>query len=353
MKVLMISSDPKVLGDIATKQRMEKYRQLVDELYTVVIAGRFNVVAFFNAYREGSKILRERGASDFLITAQDPAERWIIGWFLSRKFRVPLEVQVHTDLKSPYLLKESFKNRIRLFIARFLLPRASCIRVVSRRIEQSLTEWIPALGPRITVLPIYVDIEKFHLLPHREDSGEFLFLVVSRLTREKNVALALDAFAEIHTEFPQTKLHIVGDGPLRRQLEARALKYKHAKESIVFVGWQEDVASYYQNAQCYLLTSNYEGYGRTVVEALAAGVPVIMTDVGVAGDIVQNEQSGLVVPVGDKLELVKAMRRLRGDPYLLKSLCENIRKVKRANLTREAYLETYKRMWQMCSTKKK
>ena len=351
MKVLMISSDPKILEDTAVAKRIEEYRKLVDELYTVVIAGRYNMFAFFRAYREGSKILRSHGATDFLITAQDPAERWLVGWLLSRRFHVPLEVQIHTDLKSPYVLKESLKNRIRFLIARILLPRVSCVRVVSRRIQQSLVAWLPRVATKITILPVYVDVERFQKLHRIEEQGVFRFLVVSRLTREKNVKLAIDAFAEVHAEFPHTNLVILGDGPERRWLEAQVSKHDLTKGSVSFVGWQEDVARHFQYAGCYLLTSNYEGYGRTVAEALATGVPVIMTDVGVAGDIVQNEKSGLIVPVGNKSELVKAMRRVVEDSYLRRVLTENGRKAVENFQSKKEYLEAYKRMWYTCNKK--
>ena len=344
----MISSDPKIQEDSDVAKRIEEYRQLVDELYAVVIAGKLNITAFFRAYWEGSKILRSHGATDFLITAQDPAERWLVGWLLSRKFHVPLEVQVHTDLKSPYLLKESIKNRVRLLIARILLPRVSCVRVVSERIQRSLIKWIPQISSKITVLPIYVDVEKFRVLNHVEEQGVFQFLVVSRLTREKNITLAIDTFAQIHAEFPQTKLTIVGDGPERERLEALVLKHDFAKDAVVFAGWEEDVSRRYQNADCYLLTSNYEGYGRTVIEALAAGVPVIMTDVGVAGDIVENEKTGLVVPVGNILELAKAMRRVINDSGFRRTLSENGRAAANPYFSKERYLQAYKNVWHTC-----
>lgn len=348
----MISSDPKVLEKTDAAKRVEEYRQLVDELHVVVIAGKFNVSAFFRAYREGSRILRTHGSSDFLITAQDPAERWLVGWFLSKRFHVPLEVQVHTDLRSSYLLKESTKNRIRLFIARFLLPRADCIRVVSMRIQRSLADWFPQIASRITVLPIYVDVEKFLATHHVEEQRVFQFLVVSRLAREKNIALAIDAFSEVYAEFPRANLVIVGDGPERERLLARVSKQHNVKDSIIFAGWKEDIAHYFQYASCYLLTSDYEGYGRTVIEALSFGVPVIMTDVGIAGDVVQNEKSGLVIPVGDKKELVKAMRRILNDSHLRRIVSENGRAAVVAFPSKKTYLEDYKHMWQKCAAKK-
>ena len=352
MKILMISSDPKILEDSEAAKRIEEYRKLVDELHIVVIAGRYNIVAFFRAYREGSRILRERWISDFLITAQDPPERWLVGLLLARRFHVPLEVQIHTDLRSPYFLKESVKNRIRSVIARFILPRAVCIRVVSRRIQRSLADWLPALSLTSTVLPVYVDVEKLRALHRIEEHGVFRFLMVSRFTREKNVALAIDVFAEIHADFPQTKLVLVGDGSERRRLEAQAVSCGLSKDVIIFAGWEENVSRRYEYADCYLLTSNYEGYGRTVVEALAVGVPVIMTDMGIAGEVVKHEQSGLVVPVGNKAELVKAMRRFLTDSYLRRILYENGRAAVRSYPTKEVYMEAYKNMWHACGTKK-
>lgn len=349
----MISSDPHVEKNTAAKQRIEEYRKLVDELHVVVIAGKRNMFAFFRAYIEGGRILRKRGGSDFLITAQDPSERWLVGWLLSRRFRVPLEVQVHTDIRSPYLLEESIKNRIRLLIAGFLLPRAACIRVVSARVRNSLLSWLPETTSRVTVLPVYVDVEKFRALHRIDEQGVFRFLMVSRLTREKNIALAIDAFAEVHAEFPHTNLIIVGDGPERRRLEAIARKKNCGKGSIVFTGWKEDVTRDFQYASCYLLTSNYEGYSRTVIEALALGVPVIMTDVGIAGDVVQHETSGIIIPVGDTHKLTESMRQILRDPYLRRTLSENGRAAAASYPSREQYLHAYKKMWLTCGAKKK
>lgn len=349
MKILMISSDPKVLEDSDIARRMEEYRQLVDELHVVVIAGRCNVAAFFRAYHEGGRVLRGWGADDILITVQDPAERWLVGWLLSRRFGVPFQIQIHTDMRSMYWLRESLKNRLRLFIARSLLPKATCIRVVSERVQRGLIEWLPALAKKMTILPIYVDVGRFRVL-HRveEEYGAFQFLMVSRLTREKNIPLALDAFANIHAEFPKTKLVIVGDGPLKQKLETYALRKNLSRSTAVFTGWKEDWWKHFQHASCYLLTSNYEGYSRSVIEALALGVPVIMTDVGVAGEVVKHEESGLIVPVGDKAKLVFAMQRFLTDSHLRRFLHDNSRNAVRAYPSKEEYLKAYKHMWQTC-----
>ncbi len=352
MKVLMISSDSGVHENTPAAKRIEEYRRLVDELHVVVIAGRFNIGAFLRAYRDGKKILRERGASDFLITAQDPSERWIVGWLLGRQFGAPLEVQVHTDIMSPHFVRESIKNRLRLVIARFILPRAACVRVVSRRIEQSLATVFPQFSGTITVLPVFVDTQRLRMVHRVEERGIFRFLAVSRLTREKNIELLLHAFAEVVKTHPETNLVIVGDGPCRKRLEALALKLGLMRGKAVFAGWQKDTARNFQYASCYVLTSNYEGCGMTAVEALAIGVPVIMTDVGIAGDIVRNEETGLVVPVRDMTALVSAMRRMIEDSNLGRVLSQNGKKTVENFPSKKEYLEAYKQMWLACGRQK-
>ena len=60
----------------------------------------------------------------------------------------------------------------------------------------------------------------------------------------------------------------------------------------------------------FLLTSNYEGWGLAIIEAASFGLPIIMTDVGCAGEIIKNEESGIIIPVGDKKALAAAMTKL-------------------------------------------
>ena len=71
--------------------------------------------------------------------------------------------------------------------------------------------------------------------------------------------------------------------------------------------------SYYKTADLFLLTSNYEGYGRSVIEAMTAGLPVVMTDVGLAREIVINGENGVVVPVGDTKAIVDSIGSLIDD----------------------------------------
>jgi glycosyltransferase involved in cell wall biosynthesis len=227
-----------------------------------------------------------------VVTVQDPFESGIAGAFIAKHHAAPLHVQVHTDLFSPFFRAHSLINRIRLLLAKRVLRRAARIRVVSDRIGRSIRTTVGPAAP-VSVLPIFIDLEKFKnaqasdTLRSRFASYGRRLLVVSRLESEKNIGLALNAFARA----PQDSvLIIVGSGRERKRLEERAAKLGISGR-VSFEGTQ-DPAPYYAIADLMLFPSHYDGYGRVIVEALARGVPVLSTDVGVAkemGAIVTNE----------------------------------------------------------------
>ncbi len=323
MKVLMISSDQKILDERSeVRARMAGYGKLFEELHiviptvgrgpsTVKIAGNvvvhptnslFKFMALLDASGLAEGLIEAGGR--WVITAQDPFEHGWIAYWLSRQLECPLQLQVHTDLMSPFFAKESLKNRIRVMIAKRILPKANGVRVVSDRIRRSLEGIVDPR--RITVLPIFTDLSGAKPgapidLGKKYPGKDFFILMASRLTREKNIPLALEAMAEVVRAHPRAALVIVGDGPEGGSLK---LKIKNLKlENHVFLeSYTSDLDHYYRGADVLLLTSNYEGYGRVPVEAASAGLPVVMTDVGVA--------IGKVVPVGDRQAVVAALREL-------------------------------------------
>ena len=235
-----------------------------------------------------------------VVTTQDPFETGWAASLIARKLQVPLHVQVHTDFLSPEYAKHSIINRIRVYIARKVLARATRIRTVSHRIKESLQKW--GITAPITVLPIYVDTSVARNVEDITRSRPFTrfhtkVLVVARLEPEKDVALAIFSFAE---SAPDTAcLIIVGDGSDRHRLEELA-RTLNVQERVFFEGTQEP-AVYYALCDLVLVTSRYEGYGMVIIEALAVGKPVISTDVGVAREM------GAIV--ASREELVSTLRR--------------------------------------------
>jgi len=304
----MIGSDRKLFDEgSAVSQRIKEYGNLVVELHIIVFATRKhlrllkiensklkisnNVWVYptnslsrwfypLDAIRIGKKIKAT------IITTQDPFECGWAGLKLKSILKVPLEVQIHTDIFSPYF--SGFQNKVRKFLARTVLAKADKIRVVSNRIKDSLIERYPALATKIEVRPIQVDIDRIKNtavktnLHDKYKQFSKIILMASRLTKEKYIDLAIEAMPIILTKMPKVGLIIVGSGPEEEILKSKADKLR---DNIVFEPWSDDLPSYYKTADLFLNTSLYEGYGMTLVEAKTVGCPVVSTDVGVAKEI--------------------------------------------------------------------
>jgi len=325
-----------------TGERMEKYRALVDALDIVVVtAGNYLRLFFYRTSVEPD-----------LVTAQDPFETGLLALVLARRFGAKLELQIHTDLLSPAFAAESLKNRIRIRLARLLLPRADCIRVVSRRIADSLRTSHFALGTDPVVLPIYIQPSALSGAPidlrHNYPQFTSIFLMASRLAKEKNIDLAIEAMADIVRTHPRAGLVIVGSGPELEHLQLLVSRLQLG-DNVVFEPWTDSIASYYKTADCFLLTSNYEGYGLSLVEAALAHCPIITTDVGVVHDLITAEHA-LIVPVGDKVRLVRQMRFILDDPKWHKEVRERLARVADEIMSERDYLEALKRSWVTCGT---
>jgi len=289
----------------------------------------------------------------WLISSQDPFECGMAGWFLKKKFDIFLQLQIHTDFLSPYFWRDSLLNKIRVLLAKFLIPRANCFRVVSGRIKKSLLSTFHILPSKIFVLPIFVDIEKIKKTAIKTDlhkkypQFDFIILMASRLTAEKNIGLAIEAMKRVAKIHPKTGLIIVGEGSKEKNLKSQISNLK-INENIIIENWTDDPISYYKTANLFLLTSDYEGYGRTVVEAMASGCPIIMTDVGLAGEVLIDKKDGLVVSVGDKKKLAEVILKLIENLELRAELVRNSQKTMNFWPTKEEYLEAYRTSWTSC-----
>ena len=224
-----------------------------------------------------------------LITAQDPFECGLVAWKLAKFFKAKLQLQVHTDFLNPAFSYQSILNHARVVLAQFLLARADKIRVVSQRIKDSLSSEFKIPSFKINILPVFIDVDKIQTTLIQTDLHKKyprfrkIILMASRLSQEKNIDLAIKAMPGILARDSHIGLIIVGEGPELKHLKALALKCGLG-QYVVFESWTKDLPSYYKTADLFLNTSLYEGYGRTLVEALVAGCSVASTNVGLVGD---------------------------------------------------------------------
>ncbi|MCX6701663.1 MAG: glycosyltransferase [Candidatus Zambryskibacteria bacterium] len=338
MKIISIGTDRRLFEDgSAVLARNVEYASKMEELHIIVFSlkklglepksidnlyfyptnSTTRLGYIFDAIKLGKKIILENklvtGSS--VISTQDPFETGMVGYFLRRKFNFPLQLQIHTDFLSPYF-KNSFLNMVRVRIAKFLIPRAQGLRVVSEVIKDSINKHFPNLKIIPETLPVFVDIEKILdssvVADKTKTFSQFKFsiLMASRLTKEKRIDIALHVLKKVIVEFPQTGLIILGDGDERKSLENLTKKFG-LSNNVVFVGWQKDLFSYYKTANLFLLTSEYEGYGMSLIEAGASECPIVTTQVGIANtSLFINDKNSFICPVGDVECIFKAISEL-------------------------------------------
>jgi glycosyltransferase involved in cell wall biosynthesis len=153
------------------------------------------------------------------------------------------------------------------------------------------------------------------------EAGERVVLTVGRLSREKAQADLLRAFARLAREKAEVRarLVLVGEGPERVVLERLAAELR-IDGRVVFAGQTSDVAPFYAAADLFALPSHSEGSPYALLEAMAAGVPVVATRVGGVPEIVSDGESALVVAPRDEQALAGALARLLSDESLARSL---------------------------------
>jgi glycosyltransferase involved in cell wall biosynthesis len=368
MKLLIIGTDRNLFDpESAVRARAVRYSTLVDEMHIIVYTLRrahheseriaenvyihptaswSKLLYLPDAWVLGRSILRGN-SSDWVVSVQDPFESGLAGYALSLTESAPFHVQLHTDLFSPEWRSASLLNAIRYVIGLFLLRAADGIRVVSERVKKGV-RLLGVSDDRITVVPIYVETggvaERTDLTRSYPGYGKFV-LSVGRFEWEKNFPSLLRAFKDVRKSHQDALLIIIGTGREHQRLTSIA-EWLGVDEHVRFLPWSHDVSVYLRGAHCYVQPSLYEGWGMAVIEALAAGTPVVMTDVGCAGEVVKDGSSGLVVPVNDHVALGDAVSRVLGDHGLAERLragaYESLEKL--PDLSRS--LELYKESWE-------
>lgn len=355
MKVIMISTDRGLFDlESGVSKRFKDYAKIFDELNVIVLTKKGfqkveiapNVFAYptnsfskLNYVNDAVKIGRNLKAD--VVSAQDTFLTGVSAFRLSGILKAKFHLQIHTDIFSENFKKHSILNQAHVFIAKLLLKKADGIRVVSKRIAESLKKLNLKIEP--FVLPIAVDLESFNKEEEKLDK-KFVYniLTVARFESEKNVGLAIESFAKIVSQRNDVGLTVVGGGSLENELKNLANNFG-LSEKINFVGKVWNVSDYYKNADVYIQTSKYEGYGMSLIEAAYVGLPIVTTDVGIVGEVLIDGGSCLVAKDNPE-DFSTKITQLLNDDILRQSLGGRAKESAINHLqSKERYLENFKK----------
>jgi glycosyltransferase involved in cell wall biosynthesis len=170
-------------------------------------------------------------------------------------------------------------------------------------------------GP-IAVCPTGVDASEGAPAPEEGVVRRPYLLSVGHMRdRHKGHDILLRAFSRVRIEHPALNLYIVGDGAMRRDLQSLA-EGLGLGESAIFLGERTDAQSLMAGAKAFVLPSRWEGFGRVIIEAMNAGVPVIATDVEGIPEIICDGTTGLLVSSENHKRLAHAIMQMIGEPGL-------------------------------------
>lgn len=187
------------------------------------------------------------------------------------------------------------------------------------------------------------ELERFAKKADYRLHGHPAILNVARLDEQKNHRRLIEAFLKVSRCFPEAELTIVGDGVLMDGLTS-LVQEKGIARRVHFEGSQDEVASYFGQSDVFCLSSDYEGMPMTLIEAMAAGMPIVSTNVGGIPDMLQHESSALLTRA-DSSELADALVRVLSDEDLRSALGEEAYRASRQfshRSTARQYLDLYR-----------
>ncbi|MES2729051.1 MAG: glycosyltransferase family 4 protein [Pseudomonadota bacterium] len=235
-----------------------------------------------------------------LICTQTPYEDGLAGMIFASLHDIPFAVQVHND---PTHTPGGRLRFLRQIMSRLCFAQAKLIRVVNPIVGRELEE---KYNRRVKVIPVAPAVT-----PTPRDTLPQIpeILVVSRLSPEKNVALALHVMARVQLKVPEAHMTIAGEGADRAKLERQA---KEAGIAVTFLGGlpPSELAKLYSCATLLLLTSREEGLGRVLIEAMFAGLPIVATRTKGASCIIHHGETGYLQDVDDVIDLSESVVEL-------------------------------------------
>ncbi len=224
--------------------------------------------------------------------------------------------------RQAYLRAEAFFNRL---AARIIVPSSDVRDLLVH--DQDVQAW------KVVHIPYGFDLAKYvpsadgprRLRRQFGPDGQLLVGCFGRLHPEKGQIYLLRAIRDLVRVHPRLRLLLVGDGPDRQKLESAAHDLNLGNHA-VFAGWRTDVVDFLAAMDIVVQPSLAETFSQAMVEALALGKPLVMSDVSGARDVVRHGRNGLLVPPADADAIARVLRMLLDAPRLARSLGEAGRK---------------------------
>ncbi len=199
---------------------------------------------------------------------------------------------------------------------------------VSNAVKKDILEYDRIPEDKVTVIYNGIEVERFfkkrvtNIRDELKISADTPVIgTVGRLTIQKGHKYLIEAIAKLKKDFPRITLLIVGDGPLKQQLKNYAEKLKISK-NVIFLGMRRDIPEILSTIDIFVLSSLWEGLCNSLIEAMAAGKPVIASDIPAVTEIINSDKMGILIPPQNSEAIKKAISVLLNNKPLAQNFCK-------------------------------
>ena len=213
-------------------------------------------------------------------------------------------------------------SRKRKVFNRLFLRRGDRVVAVGNSVKRALVDNEGIPEHRIQVIYNGIDLTRYDLPSTHRDAvrdslgltgGDFIIIQVARLDALKDHLTAVRAMKVVARTLPHAKLLIVGSGPQEATILAEIERHG-LNDHVRLLGLRHDIPDLLAAADAFLLTSVSEGIPLTLIEAMAAGLPVVSTNVGGVSEVVEDGVTGILAPAGDDTALGNALLTIAASP---------------------------------------
>ncbi len=260
--------------------------------------------------RKGAQLHALHHVDTMTVLEYPPFYNGIGAKLLAHATRIPYALEIHHIVGDP--VPSSFSERVGRALSRMFLSfdasTSAAVRVVNRNVGEKLAAWGVDRGKISVVSSFYLDTSL--LRPDLSVEKRYDLVFCGRIAKNKGLPELLAALSDV----PEATLLVIGEGPEKKRCEDLAQSLKLSGR-VTFAGWlptQADVMRAVQSAKIFVMNSRSEGGPRVALEAMACGMPVIATKVGVMPDVIHDGENGMLVEM-DKDDLIRAIRLLLRD----------------------------------------
>lgn len=244
----------------------------------------------------------------------------LVAFLIAKLNRKPCVLSIVAGSREVHLFGSWMKR-----VALFCLNHSDAVIVTGRKTRQHLVD-LGVCADKVAIIPNVIDVE--HFCPNQSVDKPYHVVSTNRLYSVKNLGTFLRAVAIAKETIPELKVILGGTGPEMNtlQCESRDLGLQN---TVVFLGRMDDVAQVLNKGRVFVLTSCSEGFPVTMVEAMACGLPCVVSNVGDVTDVAEHLVNSLVIEdCNDAEGFSLAMVSILTDPQLEKSLAMNSLKVR-------------------------